>query len=397
LAVAASRNIIIAGAGIGGLTAALALVRQGYRVVVLEAARALAEIGAGIQLSPNATRVLQTLGVTDRLRGHAVAPQAISVLAARSAREIVRIPLGPAAERRYDAPYWVVHRADLQNVLLEALEGSTDFTLRLGFTVRDVKADDDSVAVGGKTLSGVLVQERGAALIGADGLWSTVRTRLWPGAIPRFRDRIAWRATVDASRVAAPWREPVTRLWLGRKAHLVHYAVRARAAVNLVAITQGDAKIAGWNGQGSADALAQHFARWAEPARELLATVDDWQTWSLYDLPPLPEWGRGAVTLLGDAAHAMLPFLAQGGAMAIEDAAVLARCVASADAIAPALRAYEAERQARTQRASQAAAQNGTIYHLGGPMAAARNLVMRSRGGDRLLQSYDWLYGWQTG
>jgi salicylate hydroxylase len=396
-AVATSHTIIIAGGGIGGLTAALALVRQGYRVVVLEAAREFAEIGAGIQLSPNAIKILRSLGIAEQLRGYAVAPEGIIVRDGRNAREIVRIPLGATAEQRYGAPYWVVHRADLQRVLLTTLEGHSEISLRLGMTVRDFTAAGSDVVVGGKTDTGVLVEERGAALIGADGLWSAVRMRLHPASTPRFRRRVAWRATVDAAQLGPRFRDPATSLWLGRAAHLVHYPVRGRAQVNLVAVVNSAEAIPGWDRAGAPAALAAHFSAWAPQVRDILAAAEAWQTWSLHDLPPLPAWGRGPVTLLGDAAHAMLPFLAQGGAMAIEDAFVLAQCIAAADATPTALRRYELERVARTRDAARLAIRNGHIYGLTGAAASARNIVMRLRGGNGLLASQDWLYGWNSG
>lgn len=389
-----SRTILIAGAGVGGLTAALALARSGQQVVVLEAAQQLTDAGAGIQLAPNAMRVLASLGLADDLQSRAVAPAAIRILHGRSGREIVRIPLGADAERRYGAPYWVMHRADLQRALLAALERLETVTLRLGATVVDHAPHADGVTVAAKTPSGVLVQEHGAALIGADGLWSQVRRNLGHNE-PRFRRRLALRTTVPAQAVAAAWREPMTNLWLGRNAHLVHYPVRGGAAVNMVAIISHPAEVHGWDAPADHPTALRSFRRWCAPARELLDGVAQWQTWSLYDLVPFRPWSRGPVTLIGDAAHPMLPFLAQGGAMAVEDAGVLAHCVArSPDDLAAGFHAYEDRRYARTARVAAAAARNGAIYHLPAPLSSARNAVMRGLGGERLRARYDWLYDW---
>lgn len=388
-------TILVAGAGIGGLAAALALARAGFRVVVFEAAPALSEAGAGIQLSPNATRVLSALGVVEALRACAVAPAAIRVLNARSGREIVRIPLGRAVEARYGAPYWVVHRADLQRALLEAAAARPEIVLRLGFTIVDHAVGEHGVTVVGKTQSGVLVEEQGHALVGADGLWSTVRARLGRDSAPRFRGRAAWRALIPAGDADPAWRRPLTQLWLGPDAHLVHYPVRAGDAVNIVAIVKDDRAARGWAAPGDRDALLARFRRWSAKARAILEAPARWQIWSLHDLPPAPRPGRGPVTLLGDAAHAMLPFLAQGGAMAIEDAAVLADCAAHRpDDLAAAFRTYEQLRQVRTMRAAQESARMGAIYHLGGALAAARDFVMRRAGGERLAARQDWLYRW---
>jgi salicylate hydroxylase len=392
---ARSRTIIVAGAGIGGLTAALALIREGFRVVVIEQAEQLAETGAGIQLSPNATGILRALGVGDHLKARAVAPDAIRILRAASARDIVRVPLGRAAELRYGAPYWVIHRGDLQAGLIEALEATSDFVLRLGSTVDDfaVHAHGITVQARGRIAT---IDEHGIALIGADGLWSAVRGRLGDHALPRFRRRTAWRALVPAERVAPPWREAATVLWLGADAHLVHYPVRGGAMINLVAIVRDEQRTSGWSAAGRRADLVARFAGWHKDARALIETPEGWQKWSLYDRLHARPWGSGPVTLLGDAAHAMLPFLAQGGAMAIEDAAVLAACLArQSDDPAAALRVYEGLRRRRTARAQRHARTNGMVYHLKGPAAFARNLALAAMGGHRLLGRYDWLYDWR--
>jgi 2-polyprenyl-6-methoxyphenol hydroxylase-like FAD-dependent oxidoreductase len=228
--VARSRTIIVAGAGIGGLTAALALIRAGFRVVVIEQAERLEETGAGIQLSPNATRILLSLGAGDHLRHRAVAPEAIRVMRAKSAREIVRIPLGRAAELRYGAPYWVIHRADLQAGLIETLETTSDFVLRLGSKVEDYAVHAHGITVQARG-GFAAVDEHGIALIGADGLWSTVRGKLGDRAPRRFRDRTAWRALIPADRLPPQAREAATALWLGPDAHLVHYPVSGGAPI----------------------------------------------------------------------------------------------------------------------------------------------------------------------
>jgi salicylate hydroxylase len=393
--VATPNTILIAGAGIGGLTAALALAGAGFQVVVFEAARELSEAGAGIQLSPNATRVLAAMGLADALRPCVSAPTAIHVLNGRSGRPIASIPLGSGIEARYGAPYWVVHRADLQRILLEAVAARPEITLRPGFNVLDHAVHAQGVTVAGKTRSGVMVEEQGDALVGADGLWSTVRRRLGYDAAPRFRHRTAWRALIDAADADPAWCEPATHLWLGRDAHLVHYPVRGGEAVNIVAIVTDRSAESGWSGTGDRDLLLAKFRRWSPAARAVVATPAAWQTWSLYDLPSAPRSGEGRVTLLGDAAHAMLPFLAQGAAMAIEDAAVLADCAAREPLdLGAAFRAYEGMREPRTTRAAQASAHMGTIYHLGAPLSAARDYAMRRAGGERLMARQDWLYRW---
>jgi len=392
--VARSRSIVIAGAGIGGLTAALTLTRAGYRAVVLEQAARLEEAGAGIQLSPNATRVLSELGLAEKLRPLVVAPQAIRIVNGRSGRDIVRVPLGSAAEQRYGAPYWVIHRADLQAVLAQAIEQSPDVTLRLGMRMEDFAVHPHGITVQARTAQGAR-DEQGIALIGADGLWSAVRASLGDRRKPTFAQRTAWRAVVPAAQAPVEFREPVTCLWLGRDAHLVHYPVKAGREINIVAIVRDDWREPGWSVPGKPAELVPRFASFAPAARALIALPDRWQKWALFDRPPRRLRAQGPVTLIGDAAHPMLPFLAQGGAMAIEDAAVLAHSLGREDDPARALRAYEVARRRRVARVQAEARQNSWRYHLAGPLALARDTVLASLGGDRMLRRYDWLYGWK--
>ncbi len=391
---ARSRSIIIAGAGIGGLTAALALTRAGYRAVVLEQAARLEEAGAGIQLSPNATRVLLDLGLAEKLRPLAVEPQAIRVIQGRSGRDIVRIPLGGAAEQRYGAPYWAIYRGGLQAVLAAAIEQSPDITLRLGTRVEDFAIHQHGITVQARTAEGMR-DEQGIALIGADGLWSTLRTRLGDRKQPTFAQRSAWRAIVPAARVTPEFREPVTGLWLGRDAHLVHYPVKGGREINIVATIRDDWHEPGWSATGKPADLAGRFARFAPAARALIALPERWQKWALFDRAPARLRAQGPVTLIGDAAHPMLPFLAQGGAMAIEDAAVLVQYLGRDGETNHALRAYEQARRSRVARAQREAQRNSRRYHLSGPLGLARDLILRGMGGERLLHRYDWLYGWR--
>lgn len=394
---ASSRTILIAGAGIGGLTAALTLARLGYRVVVAEQAEKLTDVGAGIQLSPNATRILRALGVAERLIASAVVPEGLSVRSAGSGAEIAWMPIGQAMEFRYGAPYWMLHRGDLQSALVEAVSDQPDVALKLGTKVEDLAIHAKGVTAQLHDASGVS-DERVPALIGADGLWSTVRAQLGDASKPEFRDRTAWRALLPAASVPEDFRKPVTRLWLGPDAHLVHYPVRGGSLINIVAIVADRWKSPGWTAPGAREQLLRHFTRggWAKPARDLIATPESWVKWALFDRsePGFPD--HGPVTLIGDAAHPMLPFLAQGAAMAIEDAEILARCLASrAGDPEPGLRRYEAIRRARVRRVQHEARANSRTYHMSGPPALARNLAMRLMGGERLRARYDWLYDWR--
>ncbi len=393
---ASSRNVIIAGAGIGGLSAALMLAQSGFRVTLLEQAGQLSEAGAGIQLSPNATRILIALGLGERLRADAFVPEAIAIKTAAGSK-LARIPLGEEAEHRFSAPYWAIHRADLQAALLDAVRANPDIVLRLGTKVEDFIEHTKGLSVACR--QGVLAaDEQGIALIGADGLWSAVRVRLGQFE-PEFRKRTAWRALIPTDAVEEEFRTPEVQLWLGRKAHVVHYPVKSGKLINVVAIVNDKWAQPGWSADGAREELLAHFSAWswALPVREFLAVPERWQKWALHDLAPLEQWGKGRVTLLGDAAHPMLPFLAQGAAMAIEDAAVLADSLASMpDEPAAALRRYERARRKRTARVQKAARGNGRVYHLTAAESVFRNLFLRLASGKMLLRRYDWLYDWRT-
>ena len=388
--------MIVAGAGIGGLTAALALAQNGFRVVVLEQAEQLEETGAGIQLSPNAARILINLGLEDRLRQLATAPMGLRVLSAANGREIVRMPLADA-EQRYGAPYWVTHRGDLQATLAAAAARNLGVNLKLGLHAEDFVAYRGGITVMARGRGGT-TEERGVAFLAADGLWSRARTRLGHVTPPRFAGRTAWRGLVPARLVAPEFRQPLIHLWLGRDAHFVHYPVKAGSVINLVVITTDGWNEPGWSEPaGRADLVPRLAAEaWAPAARALIGLPEAWLKWALYDRRPIRRWSQGPMALVGDAAHPILPFLAQGAAMAIEDAAVAAQCLARAPDDAPrALRTYCAIRRGRTRKVQRAAARTGARYHFTGIAAWLRDAAMGAIGGQRLLQHYDWIYDWR--
>jgi salicylate hydroxylase len=399
--VALPRTIVIAGAGIGGLTAALALAQRGFRIVVLEKAERLEDIGAGLQLSPNASRVLVELGIAERLKLRAVVPEALSIMSARAGGEVMRMPLGEAAANRAGAPYWVVHRADLQSALAGAVADHPDIDLKLGATFEDVAPHAKGLTVVHR--SGTIRRsDLASALIGADGIWSTVRQQLFPEVQPRFSGLIAWRGTLDATQLPKDFTARRVQLWMGANAHLVAYPIAGGRQLNVVAVLPGTWNRPGWSTPGDASEVMEAFAapRWPPTARMMLAAVDSWRKWALFGVPDGCPWGKGPVALLGDAVHAMLPFAAQGAGMAIEDAAVLAKHLsleAAEDAagVAAALKRYGHARQARVRKVQRTARQQGRIYHLSGPFAIARDLAIRALGPDRMLARQDWIYGWQ--
>jgi salicylate hydroxylase len=396
-----SRTVVIAGAGIGGLTASLALAAKGFRVLIIETAERLEEIGAGLQLSPNATRILIGLGLHPRLSARALVPEAVSIMSARHGGEICRLPLGEAAALRAGAPYWVMHRGGLQAALLEQVRDHPDIELRLGAAVDDATSHADGVTV---NLGGGTDRAKTAwALIGADGVWSTLRTRLFPDTSPQFSGLIAWRGTVEASQLPHDMTAQHVRLWMGPHAHLVSYPISGGRQINIVAVVPDIWNQPGWSAPGDAADIKHRFAqaRWSEPARTMIGAVaaDGWRKWALFTIPPMAAWHRDAMALLGDAAHAMLPFAAQGAGMAIEDAAILAQCLGEAAnenaGAAAALARYTGLRRARVARVQALAERNGRISHLAGAAALARDLVIKAIGPQRMLARQDWIYNWR--
>jgi salicylate hydroxylase len=388
--------VVIAGAGVGGLTAALVLARHGFRVAVFEASERLEEIGAGIQLSPNAARILIALGLAERLKPHLVVADELTVRIARTGEVLARARLGGATQERYGAPYWFIHRADLQTALRDAAAASSAIELRLGTRVDDFVLMNDGIAITARQGMQVL-EAHGLVLICADGLWSSLRKRLGPLREPRFAGHTAWRSLVPTAAAPTEFSQPAVNLWIGRNAHLVHYPVKGGALINVVAIARASWKEPGWHVAALRSEVLDRFSpkQWHMSARALLGAAEHWHKWALFDCAAFASWGRGPATLLGDAAHPILPYLAQGAAMAIEDAAVLGQClVRSGNDPAAGLRSYEDMRRPRTARVQRASRRNATIYHLGGAEPLLRALAFFTLGGDALVRRYDWLYAY---
>lgn len=391
------RRAIIAGAGIGGLAAALALSQAEFDVALYERSDGLEEFGAGLQLTPNASRVLSNLGVLESVLSAATTPRAICALRGFDDYALMRVPVDDAV-RRWGAPFLAVHRADLQGALAAAVSRHRNIELFFGSTVAYVETQGEKVSVGVKRGSAT-VADSADLLIGADGLYSRVREHLGLGERERpvFSRRVAFRGTVQSASVDSRWMRPEVFLRLGPHAHLVHYPLRRGSILNLVAIIESiwrsPADDHPWDGVADRPALDRAFVEWSMSTRELLATVADWRTWPLYDRPPITSFTFGRIALLGDAAHPMVPFLAQGAAQALEDAGALKRIFSQLESIADGLAAYSSDRVGRATRVQVEARRQGYIYHLSGPLAFARDTVMGVLGSERISARYNWLYG----
>lgn len=382
----------IAGAGIGGLAAALALARQGIASNVFERRTGLSEDGAGIQIGPNGCRVLSELGVLDRLRVQAAEPDAISVHDGASGRVLTRLPLGTWIRERHGAPYLTFHRQDLHAGLRQAAIAEPLITLTPGVEVTGflIHASGVDVALPANAPFASDV------LIAADGLWSRLRAQVTDAPPLKPFGKCAYRAVLPAAALPQGLMPNDVHIWLSRGAHAVHYPVRGGREIALVVIVDAKASREAWNLEAAPDWLSTAvMAQFAPALRELLSKVTGWRMWPLQKLLPLMRWTNGNVALLGDAAHPVLPFFAQGGAMALEDAAVLAANIANTTQSMPQrLQAYENARRARVARVAEASLSNGRTYHMHGAAAAARNAVLTSVPPQLFMRRYDWLYGW---
>jgi salicylate hydroxylase len=384
------QRIIIAGAGIGGLTAALAIASKGFAVTVCERSRQLSEIGAGLQLSPNAGRVLAGLGLEEVVAEAAVEPEAIDIRAGATGQTIAVVDLG-RFRRRYGLPYRVMHRAQLQLLLARAAVANPAIDMRLGATAASFASQAGGVVVRAERGADSEMIE-GAALVAADGVWSKTREAIG-GAPARPTGRVAWRAMVPAEAVRVSLNR--VGLWLGKDAHLVHYPVAGTRQANVVAIVEEEWHGEGWSAPGDPYRLASRFGQWCDAARVIISPDVEWRRWAICAVDPAGPMVQDRVALLGDAAHAMAPFLAQGAAMAIEDAEVLAHWLGTIAHVPTALGAYRADRRPRTARAAVAADRVGSLYHLGGLAAAARDAALRVAGDRLILARNDWIYRWK--
>ena len=380
------KTAAIIGAGMAGLTAALALARRGVQVHVLEQAPYLAEVGAGLQISPNASRILDRLGVLSALEKVWTEPERVSLNSGKSLKLLGQVPVAQSARQRWKAPYGVLHRSTLQNALRDACNAQENCTIYLGKRIDGATARQISDMIGANA----------DLIIGADGVWSAVRETIDKSPEPDFSGNIAWRFTIPFSEAPDFLDNRSVQAFLGRSAHAVCYPLQEVRQFNIVAIAAGVSPGHTWNAHSTPDQkklLLAEFKGWHPAFRQLLKTAEDPRFWPLYQL------GAGAWTdhvskvLIGDAAHAMMPFAAQGAAMAIEDAWELAQAVTTLP-LASALSQFESVRQRRAAKVKARGNFNRFVYHAGGPIRLGRDLVLSLRPPQSLAADLDWLYGY---
>ena len=388
----ANKPILVAGGGIGGLAAALALTRRGYAVQVLEQSAEIGEIGAGIQLGPNAFSAFDALGVGERAREKAVYTDRLVMMDAVDAAEVASMPVGEAFRARFGNPYAVCHRADIHQALLEGAQRNANIALHTSVHVERVEQDADGV----RAIDASGRAYEGAALIACDGVKSAIRQQLVNDPV-RVSGHVVYRAVADAADFPADLKMNAPCLWAGPNCHLVHYPLRGGEQYNVV-VTFHSRKPETWGvTEGSRDEVLSYFDGIAARPRQLLALPKSWKRWATADREPIGRWSFGRVTLLGDAAHPMLQYLAQGACMALEDAVTLGEAVgAEGGDFERAFARYERSRVARTARVVLMTREMGRIYHAHGVERLVRNDLWKGRSPERFYDALEWLYGWRV-
>jgi 2-polyprenyl-6-methoxyphenol hydroxylase-like FAD-dependent oxidoreductase len=381
--------ILIAGGGIGGLAAAYALGLDGHPVTVLEQSSAFGEIGAGIQLGPNAFRVFDYLGLTEAINKVAYFPPHMDMKDVRTGEQIVRLPLGDTSRAAYGFAYGVIYRVDIHQVLLDACKSLPNITFATNAKVVSYDQSASGVRVqlaDGKTMEGT-------ALIGADGLWSRTRESIVGDGKPRVSGHVAYRAVLKREEVPDHLWNPNITLWGGEKTHLVHYPLRRGELFNLVAVFHSSKYDEGWDTFGDPAELQERFAQAVPPVRELMSKIETWKMWVLCDREPVKNWSDRRVTLLGDAAHPMLQYLAQGAVQAMEDAVVLREALRHAKGdVVSAFQKYQQARYLRTGRVQLTARFYGEIYHASGVHRELRNQMFQSGAESAGFAGLKWMY-----
>jgi salicylate hydroxylase len=385
-------HILIAGGGIGGLTAALALLDKGFDVDVYEQAAELREVGAGLQLSANGTRVFHALGVGEALKALSCEATGKEVRLWSTGETWKLFDLGAESIARYGFPYFTVYRPDLLGVLGDAVRRKKRDAIHLDSKCAGFTQNDEGIRL--QLENGANVS--GDALIGADGVHSSVRQALFGADQPAFTGIIAWRGVIPMERLPAHMARLVATNWIGPGGHIVHYPLRAGRLMNFVGVLErSDWKVESWSTRGSTEELAADFGGWHADIQTMIRSIDTPYKWALMVRAPMQRWSAGRVSLLGDACHSMLPMLAQGAVMAIEDGYILARCFAEAGSDVPAaLERYENARRERTRRVVEGSAANAKRFHnpkLADP-GEAKRYVDREWAGERIAERYEWLF-----
>jgi 2-polyprenyl-6-methoxyphenol hydroxylase and related FAD-dependent oxidoreductases len=390
-----SKNIVIIGAGIGGLTSSLVLARAGHNVTLVERSTGFSEVGAGLQLSPNVSRLLVSLGLGPALQRAATEPDRVVIRSARSGSQIGEIALGSFMRETFQSPYWVIHRADLQTTLLDAVRSESSIQLLVGRTLEAISQNENGVELTVKTAGGTTETLHADLVIGADGVRSAVRKAIGDSRDPVYRGYVAWRTTVDTALAPPTLPRNETGLWLGPRGHVVHYPVKNGKKINIIAVERRAKPVDGWTAPGDVKDLLSSYGSIAPELRKLLSCQKEWLLWSLADIPA-KKMAEGRIALLGDAAHPVLPFLAQGAALAIEDSFCLAQELnAFPEDIPAALASYQNKRLGRAIEVQTQSRRNGKIYHAPAPIAIPRNMVMKKIGPTGMVTRYSWLYGFK--
>jgi salicylate hydroxylase len=388
-----SRPILVAGGGIGGLAAALALARQGYPVSVFEQAAELGEIGAGVQLGPNAFAAFDALGIGELTRDRAVYTERMVMMDAVDGGVVADIPLGEPFRTRFGNPYAVIHRADMHGALLDGVRATERIALHTSTRIERFEQGPGGItahdANGGA--------HEGIALIGCDGVKSAVRQQL-VGDPVRVSGHVVYRAVVDRAEFPVDLQWNAAAVWAGPNCHLVHYPLRQGEQYNVV-VTFHSRRPEEWSvTEGSKEEVESYFTGICDRARQLIHLPKSWKRWATADREPIAGWSQGRATLLGDAAHPLLQYLAQGACMALEDAVTLGAAVAAHPGdIAAALRRYQRSRVARTARVVLMTREMGRLYHAHGVERLVRNELWKGRTPERFYDALEWLYGWHAG
>ena len=388
----ASNRIIVVGGGIGGLAASLALVRQGFEVTVLEQAPEIGEIGAGIQLGPNAFSAFDALGVGEKARGRAVYVDEMIMHDAIDGALVGRIPTGEAFRKRFNNPYAVIHRVDIHSSLLEGAQETGRVEFKTSTRIERVEQDDNGVTAFDQNG----VAHRGVALIAADGGKSIVRAQ-YVNDPPRITGHVVYRAVIDKADFPKDLQWNAASLWAGPKCHLVHYPLRGGEQYNVV-VTFHSRKAEEWGvTDGSKEEVQSYFQDVCPKARQLIDLPKSWRRWATADKEPIETWTFGRVTLLGDSAHPTTQYMAQGACMALEDAVTLGEALrVNQNDIPKALQLYQACRTTRTARIVLSGREMGRIYHAAGVERKIRNSLWKDRPVERFYDAVEWLYGWNV-